>query len=184
MPGSGRPSGEGNGNPHQYSYLINPMDRGAWRTTVHRVTELDTTERLSINTGTKIFLSILTQNPASIHLQLQRMPLGGQDLENALDIGICGPHSWIPSLLCAFAFSTCLTLFFPQAYVCVPPGGKNGFCRLCRRRSYCVLGASWPLYSRRDHTLRRFWNGCSNRASGSLPVVEHEGIDLINSWQV
>uniref|UniRef100_A0AAA9TAQ8 Calcium load-activated calcium channel n=4 Tax=Bos TaxID=9903 RepID=A0AAA9TAQ8_BOVIN len=68
-----------------------------------------------------------------------------------------------------------------QAYVCVPPGGKNGFCRLCRRMSCCVLGASWPLYSRRDHTLRRFKNGCSNRASGRLPVVEHEGIDLINA---
>ena len=27
--------GEGNGNPLQYSYLENPMDRGAWRVTVH-----------------------------------------------------------------------------------------------------------------------------------------------------
>ena len=30
-------SGEGNGNPLQYSCLENPMDRGAWRATVHRV---------------------------------------------------------------------------------------------------------------------------------------------------
>ena len=30
----GRPPGEGNGNPLQYSYLENPMDRGAWRATV------------------------------------------------------------------------------------------------------------------------------------------------------
>ena len=29
-PGSGRSSGEGNGNPLQYSCLGNPMDRGAW----------------------------------------------------------------------------------------------------------------------------------------------------------
>ena len=29
-PGSGRPPGEGNGNPLQYSCLENPMDRGAW----------------------------------------------------------------------------------------------------------------------------------------------------------
>ena len=28
--------GEGNGNPPQYSGLENPMDRGAWRATVHR----------------------------------------------------------------------------------------------------------------------------------------------------
>ena len=31
--------GEGNGNPLQYSYLGNPMDRGAWWATVHGVTK-------------------------------------------------------------------------------------------------------------------------------------------------
>ena len=37
IPGSGRSSGEGNGNPFQYSYLENSMDRGAWRATVPAV---------------------------------------------------------------------------------------------------------------------------------------------------
>ena len=37
IPGSGRSPGEGNGNPFQYSCLENPMDRGAWQATVHRV---------------------------------------------------------------------------------------------------------------------------------------------------
>jgi len=37
IPGSGRSPGEGNGNPLQYSCLKNPMDRGAWWATVHRV---------------------------------------------------------------------------------------------------------------------------------------------------
>jgi len=32
-----RASREGNGNPFQYSYLENPMDRGAWKGTVHGV---------------------------------------------------------------------------------------------------------------------------------------------------
>ena len=32
-------SGEGNGNPLQYSCLENPVDRGAWRATVRRVTQ-------------------------------------------------------------------------------------------------------------------------------------------------
>ena len=41
--GSGRSPGEGNGNPLQCSCLENPMDRGAWRATVHGVTESDTT---------------------------------------------------------------------------------------------------------------------------------------------
>jgi len=34
IPGSGRSSSEGNGNPLEYSWLENSMDRGAWRTTV------------------------------------------------------------------------------------------------------------------------------------------------------
>ena len=37
IPGSERSPGEGNGNPLQYSCLGNPMDRGAWRATVHGV---------------------------------------------------------------------------------------------------------------------------------------------------
>ena len=37
IPGSGRSLGEGNGNPLQDSCLENPMDRGAWRATVHGV---------------------------------------------------------------------------------------------------------------------------------------------------
>ena len=37
IPGSGRSTGEGNGNPLQYSCLENPMDGGAWRATVHGV---------------------------------------------------------------------------------------------------------------------------------------------------
>ena len=32
-----RSPGEGNGKPLQYSCLENPIDRGAWRATVHRV---------------------------------------------------------------------------------------------------------------------------------------------------
>ena len=46
VPGFGRSPGEGNGNPLQYSCLGNPMDRGAWRATVHEVTiESDTTKQ-------------------------------------------------------------------------------------------------------------------------------------------
>ena len=35
IPGSGRSSGEGNGNPLQYSCLENPMDRASWLDIVH-----------------------------------------------------------------------------------------------------------------------------------------------------
>ena len=37
IPGSGRSSGEGNGNSLKYSCLENPLDGGAWRATVHGV---------------------------------------------------------------------------------------------------------------------------------------------------
>ena len=44
IPGLGRFPGGGHGNPLHYSCLENPMDRGIWLATVHRVTESDTTE--------------------------------------------------------------------------------------------------------------------------------------------
>ena len=37
IPVSGGSPGEGNGNPLQYSYLRNPVDREAWQATVHGV---------------------------------------------------------------------------------------------------------------------------------------------------
>ena len=40
--GSERSPKGGHGNPLQCSCLENPMDRGAWRATVHGVAELDT----------------------------------------------------------------------------------------------------------------------------------------------
>ena len=44
IPGWGRSPGGEHGNPFQYSCLENPMDRGAWRATVHRLAELNMTE--------------------------------------------------------------------------------------------------------------------------------------------
>ena len=40
--GSERSPGGGHGNPLQYSCLENPMDRGAWQATVHRVAKSQT----------------------------------------------------------------------------------------------------------------------------------------------
>ena len=42
IPGLGRSPGGGNGNVLQYSRLGNPMDRGAWQTTVHGVIKSQT----------------------------------------------------------------------------------------------------------------------------------------------
>ena len=43
IPGLGRSPGEGNGNPFHYSYLENPLGRGAWQTIVHGSQESDMT---------------------------------------------------------------------------------------------------------------------------------------------
>jgi len=40
IPGLRRSPGEGLGNLLQYSYLGNPMEKGAWRATVHGVTKV------------------------------------------------------------------------------------------------------------------------------------------------
>ena len=42
IPGLGRSHGKGHGNPLQYFCLQKAMDRGAWPTTVHRVTQSQT----------------------------------------------------------------------------------------------------------------------------------------------
>ena len=57
IPGSGRSPGGGHGNPLQYSCLENPMGRGTWWATVHRVTENWTQmKRLSMHTPLSDFL--------------------------------------------------------------------------------------------------------------------------------
>ena len=55
IPGLGRPPEGGYGSPLQYSCLENPMDRGAWRATVHRVAKSQTRlKRLSMHARTYI----------------------------------------------------------------------------------------------------------------------------------
>ena len=55
IPRSGRSPGGGYGNPLQYSCLENPMDRGAWWATVHRVTK-SWTQLKQLNTHTIQFV--------------------------------------------------------------------------------------------------------------------------------
>ena len=55
IPGLGRSPGGGHGNPLQYSCQENPMDRGAWWATVHRVAELNMTEHTSTYTKCKTY---------------------------------------------------------------------------------------------------------------------------------
>ena len=55
IPGLGRSPGGGNGNPLQFSFLENPMDRGTWQTTVNGVAKSWTQLSLDTHTHTYTF---------------------------------------------------------------------------------------------------------------------------------
>ena len=79
IPGLWRSPGEGKDNPLQYSCLENPMDRGAWQATVHRVAKSQT--RLSD------FIHTHTHKPADGHCshQSKRCLLLGRKVMTNLD---------------------------------------------------------------------------------------------------
>ena len=80
IPGSGRSPGGGHGNPLQYSCLKNPMDRGAWRATVHEVAESDTTEWLSTHTAHSINTPWAPRRGIKLELLVGTCLIGGGGL--------------------------------------------------------------------------------------------------------
>ena len=57
IPGSGTSPEGGHGNPLQYSCLENPINRGAWQATVHRVTKSQTQlKQLGMHTCTHMYV--------------------------------------------------------------------------------------------------------------------------------
>ena len=114
IPGLGRSPGEGNSYPLQYSGLENSMDRGAWRATVHGVTESEVTERLSLS------LVIHSVNLCRIY---NRMP----ELEVTMEVSTAAPLSgkspfcnvaesnswpWLP-FICTMRFSLYVFCWLP-----------------------------------------------------------------------
>ena len=72
IPGLGRFPGEGIGNPLHHSCLENPMVRGAWWATVHRVTKSQTRlKQLSTHTGPSVSSLILLED---VGIWQQRLP--------------------------------------------------------------------------------------------------------------
>ena len=85
--GSGRFLGVGNGNPLQYSYLGNPMDRGAWRTTVHGVKKESDTTGVTVHTHTHTHTHIphhtqrflAAEGCAGVETQFSTVPSSGRE---------------------------------------------------------------------------------------------------------
>ena len=101
IPGLGRFPGGGHGNPLQYSCLENPMDRGAWRATVHGVTESDVTEELTTSNSVPSIRHILQRMREKSRLR---------DLLALLDLAICGLPTGATEL--ARCLKPCLYTFF------------------------------------------------------------------------
>ena len=81
IPGLGRSPGGGNGSPFQYSCLGNPMDRGAWRATVHGIAESDATEHAYTGRGGRVpwerpLCPIYRRHPLAIYLSVWGYVLG------------------------------------------------------------------------------------------------------------
>ena len=59
IPGWGRSSGEGHGNPFQYSCLENPMDKGVLQPAVHGVAKSWTRlSNLACTAGTRVYMNV------------------------------------------------------------------------------------------------------------------------------
>ena len=69
--GSGRSPGVGNGNPLQYSYPENSMDRGTWQGIVHRVTK----SRTQLKTHTHIHTGLEESSGNVRHLAGISIPI-------------------------------------------------------------------------------------------------------------
>ena len=81
IPGWVRSPGGGNGNPLQYSYLKNPMDKGAWQATVHGVSESDMTEHTRVKVSAKI---TATRCLTSMYIvgRLRKITVSGKEEKN------------------------------------------------------------------------------------------------------
>ena len=72
--GSGSSPGEGHGKPLQYSCLENPMDRGTWRATVHRVPQSWTgLKQLSTHTFIRWLVTILRSPSTQRHFKHENL---------------------------------------------------------------------------------------------------------------
>ena len=119
IPGLGRSHGRGHGHPLQYSCLKNPMDRGVWQATVHRITQICTQlKQLGMLTCTSAHYTPDTQwssgnrcSPCPHEtLNLEGEADGNQTITQAEEISISYESYgwWVTVLMTAYSGGFCL----------------------------------------------------------------------------
>ena len=89
IPGSERSPGGGHGNPLLYSCLKNPMDRGAWQATVHKITKSQTRLKQP---------SMHTHDKPREHIKKQRHHFVDKD-SYSQSYGFSSSHVWMWELV-------------------------------------------------------------------------------------
>ena len=147
IPGWGRSPGGGNGKPLQYSCLENPMDRGAWRVTLHGVAKSQDTTELAPNLNSPRISLFLFNSPRISLFLFRKSSLQPTSLGDPLQpqrINLIIFFATHPSLLYTLPFTfyildfplLCISLF--THVLCVP----NSFFHT----KVCVCPSSFSLW--------------------------------------
>ena len=161
-------SGVGNGKPLEYSCLGNPMDRGLWWATVHRVTELDTTGHEP--THGKYFpmwfhsLCFLRSNNRFSQTTVYKSNFQGSEnfLKNYLLFKCCNYNSLMTSR------GSCSSRFFsPFSFLLHPH---------THYRVHGLFSILWASEGLHNHVLREAGPLARTRLACSHPPRAHSGI--------
>ena len=111
IPGLGRSSRKGNGNPRQYSCLRNPMDRVTQQTTIHGVTKNQT--QLNTTQQHKLKIMCVSQELLTVNIMLSI------NITQGLPRWFSGKESVCQCWRCSF--NPCIGTFpWRRKYQCTP----------------------------------------------------------------
>ena len=138
--GLGRSLGGGHGNPLQYSCLENPMDRGAWQATVHRVAKSWTwLKQLSTHTCTSQTISKILKRrdcfPNSLYKAIITLITKSNNentqKENYRPMSLMNIHAKILNKTLANQIQKCIKRITHQDQVGFIPG-MQGWFNICK----------------------------------------------------